>query len=299
MKKHYLLFLITFVLNLSNAEAQQKESAFHDFWVQIGSSTSLSVLPALSQTEMQQLFPQNDNLNLPVSQNLYDENKSGNLLASLSFGIKLKNKEKSAYRINPIWRVGIHFYMNDRLLTNELLNITQFNIDTFYNTQGQAVVRADSVITHSSSVRYKTEQIRLESSIIFRTDPAARWSLYTGLGFNFGVSGIAESHLITSTSKNVNLYDVISGRKLGSYPENYAEFQKSLNSEMKNSKTNFSGGIYIPFGIDYQLSEIGSLSKFHVTAEARPCFQWFTIPELRTYTQLSLVSQFGLRYLLN
>lgn len=129
----FLMLTIGILFFSKKLHSQQKETIFNDFWAQIGSSIPLNSLRPLNQTEMKKLFTQGDNLNLPVTFSNYNEKDLSTSL-SLSLGIKIKNKEKTGFKLNPIWRIGINYYRNQQLLSNELVNVNRFNVDTIFDS---------------------------------------------------------------------------------------------------------------------------------------------------------------------
>jgi len=298
MTRFTLLMLSIGILFFSNKlHSQQKETIFNDFWAQIGSSIPLNSLRPLNQTEMKKLFTQGDNLNLPVTFSNYNEKDLSTSL-SLSLGIKIKNKEKTGFKLNPIWRIGINYYRNQQLLSNELVNVNRFNVDTIFDSQNQPYATADSVIMKKVFAKYETEQIRIESSIIIRTNPSEQWSAYTGFGFNFGFSITAASQLLYSEERNVVLYN-FNGESIGNYANTSNQFLNKSTVDSVSNSTNIGGALYIPFGVDYQLKGSPSFKKFHFTTEVRPTVQWLNIPEIGNYTQVLLFYHFGIRYMLN
>ena len=110
---------------------------------------------------------------------------SGNSSLSASIGINFADKEKTKYKSNPKLRIGI-VYFSQTSLSNSLYKADRKRYDTLTSVSTGQTVFYDSVTHHHYHMNYNSDQIRIDASLIFRTKPEARWSMYGGIGIEFG-----------------------------------------------------------------------------------------------------------------
>jgi hypothetical protein len=133
---------------------------------------------------------------------------------------------------------------------------------------------------------YSAQQLRLESSVIIRTNPAKRWSIYAGAGMSFGVSYKAETYInyfaySSNSAYNAN-YD-------------YASNVQSSSEHFRN-KMSISTSLFVPMGIDFRIGKKREFWKrLHLYYEMKPSLTVTSIPELRTSTQVNMINTLGLK----
>ena len=206
-------------------------------------------------------------------------------------GLQFSDKQKSAYKANPLLRLGIS-YFSGTSITSAFYKEERFPYDTLTSSQTGQVIYIDSINSKSYSMNYSSEQLRLDASLIFRTNPEARWSLFAGIGVNAGLS------INASTDIYFNRYESSDTRFIngnGSSPYGYSNTDNSKSENFKN-KSNFGLSTYIPMGVDFR---IGKKKEFwkrtHLFYELRPGVNITSIPELRTITNSSIQHGIGLR----
>jgi len=198
---------------------------------------------------------------------------------SIQLGITFKDNS------NPLWRIGISHGSTSNLSSGFSRDVaTRF--DTLTSSQTGEQFFVDSIQTANYLIQYSSEQLRLETSLIYRTNPEKRWSVYAGIGGSFGFSYNAETYI----SYNSSSY--ISGMSSTSY----------TNSDYKNetehfsNKSNISASIFVPMGIDFRMGKTREFWKrLHLYYEMKPSVIFTSIPELRTFTTVNLMSSLGLR----
>jgi hypothetical protein len=275
--------------------AKIKKINLYDLSVQIGSFSYPATNGALA--DFKALSPESVLLNNHVA----DFSQSGsfnlinNTLFSVLLGFQFSDKQKILYKANPVLRLGISYY-SGTTLQGGLFKMNSKPYDTLTSSQTGQVVYIDSVYTQNYSMDYLSEQLRLDGSVIFRTNPEARWSLYAGIGFTVGLSVNANTEIYYSKyGRTETRYP--NGNTSYSYPYYYPGSYISKTETFRN-KTNFGVSTYIPMGVDFRIGKKGEFWKrTHLFYEVRPSLNFTAIPELRTSTHTSVQHGLGLRIL--
>ena len=209
-------------------------------------------------------------------------------MLSVNMGIHFGNKQGTTYRPNPLLRVGFT-YFNSSVLSTYLSNTQTVRADTLLSNQTGQAVYVDSTINRSYNMQYSSDQLRLDVSLNFRTDPAARWSFYSGIGLAAGVSLRATTSIYYSTyaslQSNSNYY----------YP--YVDsYNDSFTSEVLQNEMNFGFNAYVPLGLDFRMGKKRPFWKrTHLFYEVRPGVNFTSIPELSTMANVSVQHGLGIR----
>lgn len=236
------------------------------------------------------------------TQDQFGANMSG--MFSVLMGMRFGNKDRTDYKPNPIFRIGFTYFNNTSLASNYYQSVTK-RYDTLYSYQTGNEHFVDSVTTRNYNVAYQSQQIRLDASLIYRTDGKARWSFYAGGGLNVGVSlnaftnvsynnyGSIESDGVyyTQSSSAPNYYTF--GGNNGMYSS--APSGDSQTETFKNDN-NFAFSGYIPLGIDFRMGKKREFWKrTHLFCEFRPGISSTSIPELGTYNSAYWQTNFGIK----
>ncbi len=270
-----------------------KRIRISDFYVQPNLFSERTVSGNLA--DFRKLAPQSEYLNL----NFAGYNSSGgavyvntNAMLSVMLGIKFSDKEKSKYKSNPLLRLGIS-YFSGRTLSNNLYKETRKTYDTLTSSQTGQTIYMDSVSLRNYGMNYVGQQLRLDASLIFRTNPEARWSLFAGVGLTTGFSFSAFTEVYYSNYRRSESRSA-NGTIL-STDRNFSSFE-SIKNERLNNKTNFGASVFLPMGVDFRLGKKREFWKrMHLYYEFRPGINVTSIPELRTFTTASLQHGLGLR----
>lgn len=215
---------------------------------------------------------------------------SGNGNFSVMVGLKFSDKEKNAYKANPLLRLGFS-YSSGTSFSKFFNQQERIPYDTLISTQTGNSTFIDSVNSKQYGMTYKSEQIRFDGSLIFRTNPEARWSVYTGIGLTAGISLNAS----TQISYNESSYIESMGDGYGNH--NYGDFYFNADErEVIKNKTNFGMSVYVPIGIDFRIGKNREFWKrTHLFFELNPSINVNSIPELYTITTTDLQQRFGVR----
>lgn len=198
---------------------------------------------------------------------------------SLQLGLTFKN--------NPslLCRIGISHGSTGDISFGANRNRTA-PYDTLTSSQTGEQYVTDSTYLENYFMSYSAQQLRLESSVIFRTNPAKRWSIYAGAGLSFGVSYKAETYI------NYFAYSTINGIN-SSYvaSENYQSASEHFRNKMSTSTS-----VFVPLGIDFRIGKNREFWKrLHLFYEMKPSITVTSIPELRTSTQVNMINTLGLK----
>lgn len=213
-----------------------------------------------------------------------------NTMFSMLLGIQFSDKKKTAYKTNPLLRLGLS-YFSGSTLTGNLFKEDRKTFDTLTSAQTGQITLVDSVNSRSYGMNYRYEQLRIDGSLIFRTKPEARWSLFAGIGITAGLSINANTEIYYSQSKSTQTRNSNSVSSSSAF---------SAGGEWKmeriRNKNNFGMSAYIPLGIDFR---IGNKKEFwkrmHLFYELRPGINMTSIPELRNTTNVILQQGLGLK----
>lgn len=215
---------------------------------------------------------------------------SGNTMVSALLGLQFSNKEKTSLKANPLLRLGIT-YFSSNTISGGLSKHQSQPYDTLTSSQTGQTIYLDSVQNEYYNMNYSYEQVRIEGSLIFRTNPQARLSIYGGVGLSAGLSVNARTDIYHSTdasvqqSNNGNYYSYYSYYGTGNY-----------ETESIRNKTNLGVSAFIPLGIDLRLGKKREFWKrLHLFYEMKPGINITSIPELHTIANTNLQQGFGLR----
>ena len=292
MKQTIALLLMAIIT--VNASAQEAPPAIKKIQI-----TSLSVLTSAfiesSETgtieDFYALAP-NSKL-LPSDLSDYSTNSgfygNGSFASTILMGFKFSNKDKSAYKPNPILRVGLT-YMNGTSLSASAYKDDRFAYDTLTSSNTGESFPVDSISTTGYNMTYTSQQIRLDASLTYRTNPEARWSLFAGFGITFGGS------INTKTNIQYSQYSYISpttNSQVGYYNQNY---MGEYDTESFNNSNNIAFSAYIPLGVDFRIANNSEFwQRVHLFYEMRPTLNMTSISELRTITNPAFQHGIGLK----
>lgn len=287
------IILLTFANPVFGQEEESKpikKVVIRDFFVQTGFYSGSNSNGTL--TDFKTLAPQSLLLNNSFTD--YSQSggySTGNNMFSVMLGIQFRDKQKTAYKTNPLLRLGIS-YFNMSTLSGYLYKQDRKPYDTLISAQTGQPVYIDSVTSKNYNLTYSSEQLRFDGSLIFRTNPKARWSLYSGIGFSAGISMNAKTHI------NYSKHDRLETRFPNTSTFFYNNFSSIGTSTFENyrNQNNFGLSVYIPMGIDFRTGTKKEFWKrIHLFYELRPGLNITSIPELHTEANTNIQYGLGLR----
>lgn len=216
---------------------------------------------------------------------------------STMIGIQFRDKEKKQYRSNPQLRTGIAYFNNSNMSrwfsTNE-----RIPIDTLVSAKTGQTAYIDSVHSENYGMHYSSQQLCLDLSLLFRTDPEARWSLYAGIGMIAGISINSITEVYYRNSYSIDSYFETGSEPFGGRNSHsgYDHSRSEHGSEIFQNKNNTIFGAYLPLGVDFRIGQNRDFWKrIHLFYEARPSINMTSIPELRTFTNASIFHGIGIK----
>jgi len=209
---------------------------------------------------------------------------------NISLGLLFYDKLNQTYKSNPQLNIGITF-ISASTLSAYYSKYENIRFDTLKSDNSTNMVFLDTVINQSYQMNYLFQQIGINANLIFRTQPAARWSLYSGIGISATASLMSATHIYHLYSKQV-VYVLANNSSY--YGNNYSISDNY--SEVNPNKTNISLYTYLPLGLDFRIAKKNEFwRKMHLILEMQPGLAIDNIPELGTKTYGSMRGSFGLR----
>jgi len=207
-------------------------------------------------------------------------------------GFRFGNKAKSAYKPNPILRLGFS-YLNVTGLSNALSKTEEFRSDTLVSVTNGSVYYIDSTNIRTLTMRHTSDQIRLDVSLVFRTNPKARWQLYGGVGLTAGLS-LSSNTSIEYAVNNGTSDDPQAGYYYPFYYQYYEGF--NYQNEFYRNNPDFGMSAYAPLGLDFRMGKKREFWKrVHLFYEARPGITFSNIAGLDFFGNVSIQQGFGIK----
>lgn len=194
-----------------------------------------------------------------------------------NLGFSFADKEQTNNKLAKQIRIGVSF--SGIGMSNYLSKIYKKQDTTFTSSQTGQTVFADTINDRSYAMDYKSQQIRIDLSVIYKTNPAARWSVYGGIGVEAGKS------INAYTDIEYNEYIISSG---------YSSY--SYRSERILSKNSYGYAAYLPLGIDFRVGTRREFFKrLHLFYEVRPILNYTYIPKTGSVGGVGVKNGMGLR----
>jgi hypothetical protein len=263
-----------------STSSSKKKLIVTDVFLQGGSFSEN--LTYSSVDDFRNLAPESRFLNQDLSN--FNDQASGNVFIgnpsfSASIGLKFRDEKGDNYRSNPLLRVGVSYFSSNPVSSGIFRN-ESFVVDTLVSTTTGETVLVDSLVNEGYSMDYIADQLRLDVSILFRTNPEARWSLYGGVGIAAGISINARTEISYYSLQ----FDEFSNGGAGSF-----------ENEQFNNQVSFGLFTYLPFGLDFRLGKNEFWKRTHLFYEVSPGLNMTFIPELNTATNIAIRNGLGLR----
>jgi len=290
----FALLLLTTNFSLFGQELKRlpvKKISIHEVSIQAGLFSEQNINPKLS--DFKSLAPKSLLLNSDLSNYYSSEYQlNSNPMISLMIGMNVNRKQKITNRTNPLIKVGF-CYFSGTILTSSLYKSEQKSYDTLTSLRTGQTVFVDSISSKSLIMNYSSNQIRLDGSLILRTNTKKRWSLFGGIGMTVGISIKAHTDIIATKSERTETH-FANGTNL--YPSLNSR-SNTFNKETFRNKNNFCASTYIPVGIDFRIGNKKTIwKKMHLFYELRPGLNIISIPELRTITNVNLQQGIGIKF---
>jgi hypothetical protein len=288
------IFLVPFCATAQQTSKKTSRIRIHDVQLQIG-----ILLPANTNgtlTDFKTLAPTSPLWNEDLTKFRQPEDFGPPVTGSFSalLGFQFRDKNKNAYKTNPLLRLGLHYSYGNNLKSHLTYQSTKA-IDTLVSPQSGQTIYQDSVISKEYTLDYLVDQIRFDASVIFSTNFKTRCTLFAGIGFTAGAS------MNTNTKIGYDHYEYAYFRYENGVPVNIYGNYRGRNSFNKKTETfknknTFSGSVYVPLGVDIRLGRKREFWKMiHFFDELRPGINFSSIPELRNTTNVYFQNSLGLK----
>lgn len=282
MRKIQILLMALFVINGLKAQEGAKSIRVAEFHVQNGivfnSGQHFGLADYKTLAPNSELLA-NDFSTFQGNDYFIFNGPSSSSYQSIQLGLTFKSNP------NPLWRIGIsHISLGD--ISKGFSKSTIVPYDTLTSSQTGQQYFLDSTYSENYNMNYSAQQLRLETSLIYRTNPENRWSVYAGIGLSFGLSYNA------STRIDYNSYSYSS-----SYDQSYDYSNLGQDKrEYFENKSNWSTSVFVPMGIDFRLGKKREFWKrLHLYHEMKPSITYTTIPEVKRLTNVNIVNSLGLK----
>jgi hypothetical protein len=243
----------------------------------------------ITHQDLQKLVPSNSllqSLNIASYNTQYNNgqvNPSTGTGFRMLLGLEMPKNTNAKY--TKLFRVGFA-YLGNRDYSKYYYKTDKVIIDSFESLSNGQMFFADSVNNEYFSTDLISDEIRLDASLIFRTNPKAIFSLYGGVGLSLGTIFNAS----VEARKTNNAYRT--------FP-----LTNSTNSNFNSSKTEsnavsggFSSLVYLPMGLDIRLSKKPNLWQYvHFFTEVSPSFGTRNVGGLASATNVGVQANFGLK----
>lgn len=211
-----------------------------------------------------------------------------NAMLAVNLGFRFGNSGRTAYKKNPLLRVGFS-YFNTTDLVNSLTKTSTFRSDTLISATYGQVYYIDSTVYRTYNMRHTSDQVRLDISLIYRTDPKARWQFYGGFGLTAGAS------LKSYTNIDYIVGNNIQGTDYYFYPMYSSQVANYKNEFFRNS-TDVGLSAYVPLGIDFRMGKKRPFWKrTHLFYEVRPGVSFVTIGDLSSFANVAIQQGLGIK----
>lgn len=290
LKKFYLmLFALSLIQVHSQYDTTQSIKAVQACEVNVFGGGYFQPIQYGTIDEFKKLAPGSELLKANFNgYNQYNDYLSSmNSMFAVNLGLRFSNKSKTAYLKNPLLRIGIT-YLTTTDLANNLSKEDSFRSDTLISTSTGQVYYIDSTIYRSYNMQHSSDQLRLDLSFNYRTDPKARWQFFAGFGLTAGISlksYTTINYTVGSNLESVNYYF---------YPVQ-SEIYDYKNEYFRNS-ADFGAMAYIPLGIDFRMGKKRPFWKrTHLFYEVRPGACFSSIGDLDFYGNVAVQQGLGLK----
>lgn len=217
----------------------------------------------------------------------YDQNRSwqfgGGRTNAFVFGASI-HPFRSNSVLGPELRMGIN-YMGGGSAPLELTRSERYTVDTLSSGSSGLVYYVDSTFTSRYLLQHGSERVGLDASLVFRTGPEARWSIFGGAGLGIGARFNAHT-TATLTQESATNRPAYSGGQAA--------------ERMRLEQVDNSGGLwvlfYAPIGLGFRIAKENDFwNRMELYLEGRPGMMVQGTQEFGTITSFGSQTLFGLR----
>jgi hypothetical protein len=183
-------------------------------------------------------------------------------------------------------------YLNSLYVYGYADSSTRDRYDTVYSSQSGLTFYLDSVSSRHSDVSLATKFFTISSAILFRTKSKSLWTVYTGIGFTWGMSIQSTTRLKYQESKGSEIY-VAEGA-----PPAYGYYAVSRLESLviQKNRPGFTSSIYIPIGVNCSMGKEKIWKRLNLFYEGKIGFRSFGIPEVKQFKNPFFGHALGFRF---
>ncbi|PKP19681.1 MAG: hypothetical protein CVU05_10810 [Bacteroidetes bacterium HGW-Bacteroidetes-21] len=160
--------------------------------------------------------------------------------------------------------------------------------DTLVSNSTGKKIPVDSIKNWTKTLSLETEQLEINSSVIFSTSPLKRWSFYGGVGF-FG------AYTVYAQTRIENQYYAYTDPYIAN--NTYIETPFFYESEVFTNNSGYTFGGYIPVGLSFRVSKNQKFwERMSIIYEMQFGYQDLFISELGNFSGAFTRQKFGLRF---
>ncbi|MCH8330329.1 MAG: hypothetical protein IH946_02945, partial [Bacteroidetes bacterium] len=179
----------------------EKNVRINDIYFYLGTFTESNAITSLADAKKlapRSLLLNNDMKDFTES-SVYIMRKNSRPSAML--GMQFRDKQETTSKLNTLLRLGLSSF-SGIIFTGDLFKDDVHAYDTLTSVQTGQTTYTDTLKIEGYTWYYSFEQLHVDGSLIFRTNPEARWSLFAGLGviMGFSVNTNTEINYLNSVS---------------------------------------------------------------------------------------------------
>jgi hypothetical protein len=203
-------------------------------------------------------------------------------MSNIGIGLQRKNS-------GPVFRISAAYGMGLQMDLGYYKTST-YRIDTFTSSQTGQQLFIDSSVSENYIMRHQSKMLQLDASVIWRTNNTNKLKLMGGIGIAIGTTMNAYTEVLYSKSAYINNPSTVQ----------YYRPIRTVAIESKNERyinpNQSSYSVYLPMGVDYQLSKNHPILKqFHLFQETKFRLQYIKVNSNSSALNANLYFGFGLR----
>jgi hypothetical protein len=165
-----------------------------------------------------------------------------------------------------------------------------YRIDTFTSNQTGQQLFVDSSVSENYIMRHQSKMLQLDASVIWRTTNANKLKLMGGIGIAVGTTLDASTEVLYSKSAYINNPNTMPYYR----PIRIVGIDSKTERYLNTNQATYA--VYLPMGIDYQLSKKHPILKqFHHFQETKFRLQYVKVSSYNSALNANLYFGFGLR----
>jgi hypothetical protein len=294
MKKIILLLAAAIASNaiVTAQEVKHPKYKISQFQLSFGGDRSLTPLN-INQNEFNVLAP---GAQIPANSAPYTTQfgwDAPTLNMNVAFHPLNKNGLSGEYNKNRTFRAGISAQGISASIYNTSNSFTT-RIDTLVSSANGSIYGfVDSTHRDFTFSNYMATAVKLDFAYLASTDVSKRFSFYSGVGLNFGITLAPRTEIHSHAWDSEQITDTN-----GNFISTQSVYNAlNVNRQVYQNKMGYMAALYVPIGIDFQLGKKNEvMKKMHLFFELRPTVSVLSIPEAKTYVYPSMQNCVGVKF---